>query len=89
MRFLITMNMPSAKGYSVHQITVEHESKSIKEFWNYLQDNEFIMANLMYKIRNDDLSEYWEDRGSLIINTAHIGKVQELIEFKDDRYGHQ
>lgn len=87
MRFLITMNMPSAKGYSVHQITVEHDSKSITNFWNYLQDNEFIMANLMYKIRNDDLSEYWEDRGPLIINTAHIGKVQELIEFKDDRYG--
>lgn len=87
MRFLITMNMPSAKGYSVHQITVEHDSKSINNFWNYLQDNEFIMANLMYKIRNDDLSEYWEDRGPLIINTAHIGKVQELIEFKDDRYG--
>ena len=89
MRFLITMNMPSAKGYAVHQLTVEHAAKGMKEFWNYLQDNEFIMPNLLYKMRNEDLTEYWEDRGSLIINTAHVGKVQELIEFKDDRYGHQ
>jgi hypothetical protein len=86
-RFLITMNMPSAKGYSVHQITVEHNAKTMKEFWNVLQDNEFIMPNLMYKIRNDDLTEHWEDRGLIIINTAHIGKVQELIEFREDRYG--
>lgn len=87
MRFLITMNMPSAKGYSVHQITVEHNAKTMKEFWNVLQDNEFIMPSLMYKIRNDDLTEHWEDRGLIIINTAHIGKVQELIEFREDRYG--
>jgi len=86
-RFLITMNMPSAKGYSVHQITVEHSAKTMKEFWNVLQDNEFIMPSLMYKIRNDDLTEHWEDRGLIIINTAHIGKVQELIEFREDRYG--
>jgi len=86
-RFLITMNMPSAKGYSVHQITVEHNAKTMKEFWNVLQDNEFIMPSLMYKIRNDDLTEHWEDRGLIIINTAHIGKVQELIEFREDRYG--
>lgn len=87
MRFLITMNMPSAKGYSVHQVTVEHEAKTMKDFWNVLQDNEFIMPTLMYKIRNDDLSEYWEDRGPLIINTSHIGKVQEFIDFGNDRYG--
>ena len=87
MRFLITMNMPSANGYSVHQITVEHNAKTMKEFWNVLQDNEFIMPSLMYKIRNDDLTEHWEDRGLIIINTAHIGKVQELIEFREDRYG--
>ena len=87
MRFLITMNMPSAKGYSVHQITVEHNAKTMKEFWNVLQDNEFIMPSLMYKIRNDDLTEHWEDRGLIIINTANIGKVQELIEFREDRYG--
>lgn len=89
MRFLITMNMPSAKGSSVHQITVESDAGSIKEFWADLQDNEFIMVSLMYKIRNDDFTEYWENRGPLIINTAHIGKVQELIEFREDRHGNQ
>lgn len=88
MRFLITMNMASAKGYPVHQITVEHPAKNIPEFWSVLQDNEFIVANLMYKIRDDEFTDHWEDRGQIIINTAHVGKVQELIEYRDDRGGH-
>lgn len=86
MRLLITMNMPSAKGYAVHQLTVDHKAKTLKEFWDALQDNEFIMADLLYKIRNDDLTEYWGDRGPIIINTSHIGKVQEFFEYKGFRY---
>lgn len=81
------MNMPSAKGFAVHQITIEHDAKNMNEFWNVLQDNEFIMGNLMYKMRNDPSDDYWDDRGLIIINTSHIGKVQEQYGFRDDRYG--
>ena len=87
MRFQITMHMPSAKGFAVHQITIEHEAKSMNEFWNVLQDNEFIMGNLMYKMRSGPHDDFWDDRGLIIINTSHIGKVQEQYAFRDDGYG--
>lgn len=89
MRFLLTMNMPSAKGYPVHQMTIEHKARDIHEFWEALTDNEFIVCNLFYKITNDDNRQEWSDRGTVIVNTSFVGKAQEYVEFygdRDDRY---
>lgn len=76
MRFLLTMNMSSAKGHPVHQLTVEHKSPSIKDFWAHLSDNEFIICTLLYKVDGE-----WIDRGQVILNTGCIGKAQELVDY--------
>ena len=81
MRFLLTMNMPSAKGYPVHQMTIEHKAKNITEFWEALSDNEFIICSLFYKVTTDDNYQEWKDRGLVILNTSWIGKAQEYVEY--------
>lgn len=94
MRFLITMNMASAQGYAVHQLTVDHSVSSLEEFLAVLLDYEFIMCHQWYRIKQPDGQVIWKDRGKLIVNTAHIGKVQEFIEFEtrdngyDESYGY-
>lgn len=91
MRFLVTMNMPSASGNNVHQVTVEHPAGSCEAFCDELNDNEFIIVRLFYRRQDFDavsrqMSIVWEDRGDLILNTNHIGKVQEFVEYERD-YG--
>jgi len=81
MLFLITMNMPSAQGYSVHQLTIECEVQDIKSFNAMLNENEFVMGKQFYRRRSPRGDVIWEDRGLMIINTSHIGKVQEFVEF--------
>lgn len=81
MRFLMTLNMPSAQGNSVHQIIMDHESESLFEFWKLLNDEIFVIGKQVYKRINDDGTSQYLDRGELIINTAHIGKAQEYIEY--------
>ena len=91
MRFLITMNMPSAKGYLVHQLTLEHYAASCRDFCEVLNDAEFITARQWYRrVQHGDV--VWVDRGDIVINTAHIGKVQEFVEYdrengNDETYG--
>lgn len=79
MRFLLTMNMPSAKGHPVHQLTVEHRAKSIRSFWETLSDNEFIICKLLYRVDGE-----WIDRGEVILSTSCIGKAQELVDYYGD-----
>lgn len=89
MKFLLTMNMPSAKGYPVHQMTVEHKARNLKEFWDALSDNEFIVCTLLYRFGVDEASKYWEERGQLLLNTSCIGKAQEYVDYqgeRDERY---
>jgi len=76
-RYLLTMNMPSAKGYAVHQLTVDHPAPNINEFMEELQDNEFIMCTLMYRVEKENYEREWQDRGKMIINTSVVGKAQE------------
>ena len=89
MRFLITMRMavrqPKAPvddyGDSlgsvnlVHQMNVEHESASLGEFANVLQNSPFVVVEEFY--RNPGTGGYYS-RGYVIINTFHIGKVKEF-----------
>jgi hypothetical protein len=81
-KFLITLNMPSGQGYLVHQVTIEHEAQSCDDFWKVLNDEIFIIGRQFYRKKAGPVAEpEWEDRGDIILNTAHIGKVQEFIEY--------
>jgi len=82
MKFLLTLNMASGQGYLVHQVTIEHSANSCEEFWRVLNDEIFIIGRQYYRKRLGPVAEpMWDDRGDIIVNTAHIGKVQEFIEY--------
>jgi hypothetical protein len=72
--------MPSASGSLVHQLTLDHESESIDELCEAMNSEEFLIFQQWYRRRTLDGDQYWQDRGFIIINTHHIGKVQEYIE---------
>ena len=94
MKLLITMHMPSAQGYAVHQLTVEHPSKDMEDFHRVLNDFEFIKCQLYYRRRDDVTNKVvWNDKCEILVNTSHIGKVQEFIEYgerenDDESYGY-
>jgi|FreactcultureFD7_1027221.scaffolds.fasta_scaffold17198_5 hypothetical protein len=83
MKFLLTMNMPSAKGFLIHQITIEHDG-DLEDFCNALNDNEFITVRQWYQFKQPTGDSIWQDRGELVVNTSHIGKVQEYHEQESD-----
>ena len=90
MRLLITMNMPSAAGNTVHQLTVEHECQNMAQLYRKLNDDVFISCRLYYRRIAQDGSVFWEDKGDIILNTAHIGKLQEYVEYeRPDPYDNQ
>lgn len=84
MKLLITMNMPSASGYAVHQVTVETECKSLHEFYELMNQQEFVMCRLYYRRPGYSGETLWDDKGEIVLNTAHIGKVQEYVEKEQD-----
>lgn len=86
MRFLLTMNMPSANGFLVHQLTVEVPVNSCEELMRKMNHDEFIMGRMFYRRRLLTGENAWEDRGDVILNTAHIGKVQEYFEIERESY---
>lgn len=86
MKYLVTMNMPSARDYLVHQLTVEHPAETCAEFCKSLNQYEFILCRLLYRQRGIRGETVWIDRGDLVINTAHVGKVQEFIEVEKGEY---
>jgi hypothetical protein len=75
------MNMPSATDNLVHQIIgdVEHV-KSIDEMYDLMQHNDFIIIRQFYSRRDVSGDKYLEDRGEMILNSEHIGKIQEYFE---------
>lgn len=79
-KFLFTMNMPSAADNLVHQITGELNVSTCEELHKLLNSTDFILVRQYYRKKGDDEQKYWQDRGELIINVQHIGKVQEFIE---------
>lgn len=87
MRFLLTLNMPSAQGFLVHQLTVEHKSKSLIDFCDYMNDNQFIIVDLLYRHKSEGSNTVWSEKGEIILNTECIGKAQEFFDFeKDNEY---
>lgn len=83
MKFLITMNMPVRGKTSdrrsepmqqvalVHQVIIEHKSKTMEELNDQLNEELFIFAEEFYKGEEGYFSV-----GPIIINTNHIGKVK-------------
>lgn len=84
MKFVLTMNMPSSQGFLVHQVMITHKSKSIEDFCNLLNDEMFIIGQQFYKRFNADGESVFVDKGGIILNTSHIGKVQEYYD-SDER----
>jgi len=84
MRFVLTMNMPSSTGHNIHQIIFDHPSKTVKDFCNVLNDEIFLVGRQIYKRYINDDESVFLDRGDIIVNTAHIGKVQEYYDNTDD-----
>jgi hypothetical protein len=82
-RYLLTMNMPSAKGFLIHQLTVEHDG-DLDDFCQLLNDNEFITVRQLYQFKQPAGESIWQDRGDLVLNTSHIGKIQEYIDQDND-----
>ena len=84
MRFLLTMNMPSANGFLVHQLTVEVPVDSCEQLKEAMNMDEFVTGRLYYRRRTLTGETAWEDRGDIVLNTAHIGKAQEFFEVERD-----
>jgi len=84
MRFLLTLNMPSANGFLVHQLTVEVPVNSCEDLKKAMNMDEFITGRLFYRRRGHNGDTAWEDRGDIVLNTAHIGKAQEFYEVERD-----
>ena len=86
-RFLITMNMPSAQGYSVHQVTVDHTAPSLADFCDLLNEYDFVIVRLTYRMKGPNGESLVRDRGDMVLNTAHIGKVQEFVQHQNTEDG--
>jgi hypothetical protein len=77
-RFLITMHMPAGSSANlVHQVTGDHEAQTLSDFCAVLNDQAFVVIRQFYYLTDKHTGEKlgWRDRGELIINTDHIGKV--------------
>jgi hypothetical protein len=59
------------------------EAKSCDELCEMMNTDEFIVGKQWYRRKNYDNSIFWEDRGQTILNTAHIGKVQEFLDLEE------
>lgn len=84
MRFLITMHMPSSNGFLVHQVIFDHESETMDQLYTSLNNDIFIIGRQFYKRTNDEGESVFMDKGELILNTSHIGKVQKYIEYDNE-----
>lgn len=84
MKFLITMHMPSSNGFLIHQVIFEHRCENMDDFCNILNDEMFVIGRQFYKRQNDDGDSVFIDKGLIILNTSHIGKAQEYIDYGSD-----
>lgn len=79
MRFLITMNMPSYSGNLVHQMNVEHQSKSLEEFVEALSKEDFVVVEEFYR---DPQTGADNSRGMTAINHRYVGKIKTLPQYR-------
>ena len=73
MRFLLTLNMPSASGNLVHQVNAEYPVDSLEAFVEALTHNEFVIIHEYYRDQNtrEDIN-----RGFVAINYRYVGKIK-------------
>jgi hypothetical protein len=71
------MNMPNSRGEGyVHQLIVEHPSEDCREFCAAMSDDPFVLVRQLYFDDDRHSGErVWIDRGDMILNCRHIGKV--------------
>jgi hypothetical protein len=84
----MTLNMPAFEGRLVHQLTLEiPEARTLKELCFLMNRDEFIMGRHWYRRKNMYTQESeWQDRGEVVVNTAHIGKVAEFLDMEEEVY---
>lgn len=75
--------MSSSNGYPVHQVILEHKATSVREFYEILNDEIFIYGRQFYRVNSDSGKDKFVDRGDIVLNTAHIGKIQEYMDYHD------
>jgi hypothetical protein len=77
--------MPSYSGNLVHQMHIEHSSsKSLGDFVDALNSNDYIIVEEFYKDRAD--ADYYS-RGFVALNHRYVGKIKEYEI--GDRYASQ
>lgn len=81
--------MPSSQGFLVHHIILEHHDESMEHFVGRLNEDIFIYGQQYYKRVNESGESFFVDKGEIIINTAHIGKVQKYIDYDAEEFSRQ
>jgi hypothetical protein len=90
-KFTITMNMPSGRPDNngehrpVHQMICDAPVQSLAEFHENIMETDFIRCRLIYTKMDARGSQYFIDRGDIVLNTMWIGKVSEFIE-KEEKH---
>lgn len=79
MRLLFTLNMPSGSNNLVHQVIADYPVKSLDEIAKILSERDFIVVRQLYRMKTK-----WTDRGDLILNTVHVGKVAQWLDNVDE-----
>lgn len=88
MRFLITMNMPSRSGGSVHQIIAEYPAETLEDFVRALERNDFLIVEEFYKDADAARgTPVYYSVGHTAINHRYIGKVKPIIGQTHQRRG--
>ena len=80
MRFVFTMNMPSNRGKSIHQVIGEYPVASEEAMNEALNELDFICIELLYSYAEETGSTEFQSRGKMVLNTSLIGKVQRHFE---------
>lgn len=91
-RFLITMNMPARSGSAIHQIMAEHPAKSLEEFVDRLESEDFVIVEEFYKDQSSPkFAPTYYSAGMTAINQRYVGKVklQSINHIRRDDYGSQ
>lgn len=82
MRFLCTLNMPSAAGNQVHQMNIEYPVDSLEGFVEALTNNDFVIVEEFYK---DPYKSADYSRGFVAINHRYVGKIKVMNSFQNER----
>lgn len=77
MRFLITMNMPSRSGNTIHQIIAEYPAPSLVAFLKDLETRDFVIVEEFYKDAESPRgAPVYYSVGFTAVNHRYIGKIK-------------